>query len=68
MEKIDEIKHILIAYKSTNIGLHEAANEILILFGVSNNEVAVCCECGKSNWITVNGHKGCNTEGCPAAN
>ncbi len=31
-----ELKHILIAYKSTNIGLQQAHDEILALFSVSN--------------------------------
>jgi hypothetical protein len=30
----DELKHILIAYKSTNIGLQEAHDEILSLFNI----------------------------------
>ncbi len=30
-----ELKHILVAYKSTNIGLQQAHDEILRLFAVS---------------------------------
>jgi hypothetical protein len=52
MENI-ELKHILIAYKSTNIGLQQAHDEILRLFSVVerseqlpyNEEIANCSDC-----------------------
>lgn len=33
-----ELKHLLIAYKSNNIGLQQAHDEIIALFEFANNE------------------------------
>lgn len=40
-----ELKHILIAYKSTNIGLQQAHDEILRLFNVVGRSEQLTCEC-----------------------
>ena len=37
-----ELKHILIAYKSNNIGLQQAYDEILSLFSVGQSEQLKC--------------------------
>lgn len=40
-----ELKHILIAYKSTNIGLQQAHDEILRLYNVVGRSKVELCEC-----------------------
>lgn len=40
-----ELKHILIAYKSTNIGLQQAHDEILRLFSVVGRSEQLCPRC-----------------------
>ena len=41
-----ELKHILIAYKSTNIGLQQTHDEILRLFNAVGRSEQLC-HCGK---------------------
>lgn len=45
-----ELKHILIAYKSTNIGLQQAHDEILRLFNVVGRSEQLKCQCKKAQF------------------
>lgn len=51
--KNTELKHILIAYKSTNIGLQQAHDEILRLFSVvGQSEQLTCPRCNSTNILS----------------
>lgn len=49
----DKIKKILQDYMLTDMPLNDATQQVLDLFAVSNNEVAVCDACGSERTIIL---------------
>lgn len=57
-----ELKNILIAYKSTNIGLQQAHDEILRLFSVVGRSYQLKCQCKNAQFtrtVDANGNPLC---------
>lgn len=48
-----ELKHLLIAYKSTNIGLQQAHDEILRLFNVVERSELLFCYCSQGKGVDI---------------